>query len=60
MRKIRLFGAALVLIGIGAWAFATTPRVAASNAVGIDPFQMMISAKDLPTAHWDADSLVYN
>jgi hypothetical protein len=60
MRKIRLFGAALILIGIGAWVVATTPRVTASNAVGIDPFQMMINARDLPTAHWDDVSLVFN
>jgi len=60
MRKISMFAAALVLIGIAAWNIATAPRVVASNPVGIDPFQMMISATDLPTAHWDDDSLVYN
>jgi hypothetical protein len=60
MRKISVFGAALVLIGVAAWVIATTPRVAASNAVGIDPFQMMINARDLPTAHWDDVGLVFN
>jgi hypothetical protein len=60
MHKVSLFGAALVLIGIAAWAFTTTQRVAASYAVGIDPFKMMINARDLPTAHWDDESLVYN
>jgi len=60
MRKIILFGAALVLIGIGAWVVATIPRVAASNAVGIDPFQMMINARDLPTAHYSNECLCFN
>ena len=60
MRKISMFAAALVLIGIAAWNIAAAPRVVASNAVRIDPLQMMISATDLPTAHWDDDSLVYN
>jgi hypothetical protein len=51
MRKISMFAAALVLIVVGAWAVAITPRVAASTPVGIDPFQMMTNATDLPTAH---------
>jgi hypothetical protein len=60
MRKISMFAAALVLIGIGAGVVATAPRVAASNAVGIDPFQMMTNATDLPTVHFVDYSLVFN
>src|SRR5215469_18034 len=60
MRKIILFGAALFLIGIEAWVAATIPRVAASNAVGIDPFQMMINARDLPTAPYSNECLCFN
>jgi hypothetical protein len=60
MRKISMCAAALALIGIAAWAVATTPPVAASNAVGIDPFSMMINAKDLPTAHYSNDCLCVN
>ena len=55
-----MFAAALVLIAIGAWAVATTPRVVASTPVGIDPFQMMINATDLPTAHYVDYSLIFN
>ena len=60
MRKISMFAAALILIAVGAWAVATTPRVVASTPVGIDPFQMMTNATDLPTAHYVDYSLVFN
>jgi hypothetical protein len=33
MRKITIFAAALIVIGVGAWAMTTTPRVDASTAV---------------------------
>ena len=59
MRKISMFAAALVLIAVGAWA-AATPRVVASTPVGIDPFQMMTNATDLPTAHYVDYSLIFN
>jgi hypothetical protein len=52
MRKISRFAAALILIAVGAWASTTTPRVVASTPVGIDPFQMMTNARDLPAAHY--------
>jgi len=58
MRKISMFAAALVLIAVGAWAITTTPRVVAST-VGIDPFQMMTNARDLPAAHYVDYSLIY-
>ena len=60
LRKISMFGAALVLVAAGAWAIATTPRVVASTPVGIDPFQMMTTARDLPAAHYVDDSLIFN
>jgi hypothetical protein len=60
MRKISMCVAALVLIGIGAWAVATTPRVVASTPVGIDPFQMMTNARDLPTSHYVDYTLIFN
>ena len=60
MRKISMFAAALVRIAVGAWAVATTPRVVASTPVGIDPFQMMTNATDLPTAHYVDYSLIFN
>jgi len=60
MRKISMFAAALILIAVGAWAVATAPRVVASTAVGIDPFQMMTNAGDLPAAHYVDYSLVFN
>jgi len=60
MRKISLFAAALILIALGAWAITTTPRVVASTPVGIDPFQMMTNARDLPTAHYVDYTLIFN
>jgi hypothetical protein len=48
MRKISMFAAALILIGIGAWALTTNQHVAASTPAGIDALQMMANAKDLP------------
>ena len=60
MRKISMFAAALILIAVGAWAITTTPRVVASTPVGIDPFQMMTNARDLPTAHYVDYSLIFN
>ena len=52
MRKISMFAAALVLIGIGTWAVTINQRVAASTPAGIDPLQMMANAKDLPSTHY--------
>jgi hypothetical protein len=45
--------AALTLIGVGAWVVATAPRVVASTQIGNNPLQMMATAGDLPTAHYD-------
>ena len=60
MSKISMITAALILIAIGAWAITTTPRVVASTPVGIDPFQMMTNARDLPTAHYVDYTLIFN
>jgi hypothetical protein len=60
MRKISMFAAALILIAVGAWAIATTPRVVASTPASIDPFQIMTNARDLPAAHYVDYSLIFN
>ena len=60
MRKISMFAAALLLIGIGAWAVTTNQRVAASTPAGIDPLQMMGNAKDLPVTQYVDYSLIFN
>ena len=59
MRKISMFAAALVLIGIGAWALTTNQHVAASTP-GIDALQMMANAKDLPAAQYVDYTFVFN
>jgi hypothetical protein len=54
MRKISVFAiaaAATVAIGVGVWAASTTnARVASSTGDGIEPIQLMMNAKGLPTA----------
>jgi len=40
--------AALMLIGVGVWVVASTPRVVAPAQ--INPLEMMANAKDLPTS----------
>ena len=64
MRKISVFAgvvAVLVLIGVGAWigvgTWTSTSTLAAST---LDPFAMMVSAKDLPTSHYLDYSVVFN
>jgi hypothetical protein len=53
MRKFAVV-ALLILAGIGAWAASTThARVEIPVADNrIDPFQMMLNARDLPTEHY--------
>jgi hypothetical protein len=53
MRKISMFAtaAAMVAIGVGVWAASdTSARVAPSMAQGIEPLQLIMNAKGLPTA----------
>ena len=64
MRKISFFAAGvavLILIGVGTWigvgTGTSTPALAGST---IDPFAMMVSAKGLPTSHYDDYSVVFN
>ena len=58
--RISMFAGAVIVIALEAWAITTTPRVVASTPVGIDPFQMMTNAGDLPAAHYVDYSLVFN
>ena len=60
MRKISMFAAALVLIGIGTWAVTTNQRVAASTPAGIDPLQMMANAKGLAPTQYVDYTFVFN
>jgi hypothetical protein len=59
MRRISLFvvAAALILAGGGAWVSTTTQaRVDEKAPIGakpIDPFQIMLTARDLPTDEHD-------
>jgi hypothetical protein len=53
MRKITLFAvaAAVIATGFGVWAAApTNARIAPLHSQGIEPFQLMMNAKGLPTA----------
>ena len=60
MRKISMFVAALVLIGIGAWSLTTNERVDAATAVGTDPLRMMENAKGLPSTQIVDYSVIFN
>lgn len=60
MRKISMFAAALVLIGIGTWAVTTNQRVAASTPVGIDPLEMMASTKGLSSTQYVDYTFIFN
>jgi hypothetical protein len=63
MRKISLFAvaAALILSGVGAWVASTTyARVAAPAGAVVDPSQIMMNAKDLPTAEFVDHTFVFH
>ena len=63
MRKISVFAVAagLMLAGVGAWATSTTQaRIEAPAGARLDPLEIMMNAKDLPSAHYDDYSLVFN
>jgi hypothetical protein len=63
MRKISMFAVAATLIatGFGVWAApTTTARVAPSIGQGIEPFQLMMNAKELPAHHYDDFSLIFH
>jgi hypothetical protein len=52
MRKISVFAiaAAMVAIGVGVWAGVPTSARVPSTSQGIEPIQLMMNAKGLPTA----------
>jgi hypothetical protein len=52
MRKITLFAvaAAVIATGFGVWAAAPTNARVPSTSQGIEPIQLMMNAKGLPTA----------
>jgi hypothetical protein len=64
MHKIRWFAiaAALIVAGVGGWVATTTQaRVAAPiGARGIDPLQLTINARGLPTEEFVDYSFVFN
>jgi hypothetical protein len=60
MRKISMVAAALFLIGFGAWAMMTTPRVDASTADTVYPLQLMTNAKNPPETHYVDYTFVFN
>jgi hypothetical protein len=61
MRKISLFAvAAVIATGLGVWAASTTDaRVAPSMGQGIEPFYLMMNAKELPTAEFADYTFVF-
>jgi len=63
MRKTSLFALATVIVaGIGVWAASTTTtaRVAPSTGDGIEPFQLMMNAKELPTVEFVDYTFVFH
>jgi hypothetical protein len=63
MRQTNLFAAAaaaLILACVAGWAMSDTQaRVATPSTVQIDPLQVMVSAKKLPTEHIADYSFVF-
>jgi hypothetical protein len=64
MRKTTLFAcaaAALIVVGVGGWvASAPLASVAAPMAIRIDPSQVMVNAKDLPTERFQDLTFVFD
>jgi hypothetical protein len=62
MRKISLFAVLAVVIatGLGIWAASTTnARVAPQWVTAIEPFQLMINAKELPSPEFADYTFVF-
>jgi hypothetical protein len=53
------FGAALIAIGFGVWAAAPTNARVPSAGQGIEPFQLMMNAKGLPSEELVDYTFVY-
>ena len=67
MRKAYWFAAAsnavMILASAGGWAMLTAPAAATKAidaSVQVDPMQAMKNAKNLPAAHYDDYSVVFN
>ena len=63
MRKICPFAvaAALILAGVAVWVgSATSARVHAPVGAVVDPSQLMMNAKDLPSAEFVDHTFVFN
>jgi hypothetical protein len=60
MRKISIFAAALILIGLGAWTMRSAPRVDASTSDAVYPLQLMTNAKNLPEGRYVDYTFVFN
>ncbi len=63
MRKISVFAGVgvLFLLGVGAWiGVATWTSTSALADSTIDPFAMMVSAKNLHTSHYVDYEVVFN
>ena len=62
MRKISTVAAiASMLAGVGIWATSTTrARIDVPAGAQIDPLQKMMSARDLPVAHYDDYSVEFH
>jgi hypothetical protein len=62
MRKITLFAvaAAVIATGFGVWAAApTSARISPSMSQGIEPLQIMMNAKGLPTVEFADYTFVF-
>jgi hypothetical protein len=61
MRKISLcaVAAALIATGFGLWAASPTNARAPSMGQGIEPFQAMLNAKNLPTVEYADYTFVF-
>jgi hypothetical protein len=61
MHKIRLFAvaAAMTATAFGVWAASSTNARAPSIVQGIEPLQMMVTAKDLPTVEFADYTFVF-
>jgi hypothetical protein len=62
MRKISLFAAAAALTatGLRVWAASSTnARIAPSIGQGIEPFQLMVTAKELPAIEFADYTFVF-
>jgi hypothetical protein len=60
MRKISIFAAVLILIGLGAWTMRSTPRVDASTSDAVYPIQLMKNTKNLPDGRYVDYTFVFN